>query len=250
MTIIAMQLLENGALMGCDGVSTDPRTGAVHGYLSKIDLLPEHEAMIGISGCGGFNHLMRWFLPGHVEDFDDLIEVLPALVEHVHFHILEHGLSVTDDTRTSVMIVGWSRSDKQCKAYRVVTYAKESVNADTRETTVLEPFELYPVRVSGMWSSTSPDREIMERFGVFAGIEEDEGAAMTRLICAGRAASGSASAENEQGVRFNAGGFVQLALLRPGLVQSWIAHRWPEDVLGEPIDPSRGVPMPDYLRKP
>ena len=71
---------------------------------------------------------------------------------------------------------------------------------------------------------------------------------MTRMICAARQSSGNI-AQDDMPFQFNAGGFVQLALIQAGHCQTWIPHRWPEDVIGEPIDPALGDIMPEYLTK-
>lgn len=250
MSIVSLTIRDDYLLMGCDGVSTDTADGSIHGFMSKLTLLPELNAIIGITGMGGFDHLMRWFMADRFADFDDLVPMLPELVQHTHEQVYINGLAQCEDHRTNVTLGGWSSTNQRFEAYRVTTYPKESINSDTKETTVLEPFVLHPMRMRGIWSSAAPDQEILERFGALGGIDEDDGAAMTRMICAARADSGRECPDYPEGVGFNAGGFVQLALLIPGHIQSWIAHRWPEDVPGEQLDPTRGEPMPEYLARP
>jgi hypothetical protein len=231
-------------LIGADGAGTHPETGQIIGSVSKILTLPNMSAVIGISGMGGFSNLMQWFLPPHVTDFDGLIEVFAELVQVTYNHIVFSDIAAYGMFDSSVVVGGYSEARQKYEAYRVVTYPKTSAVAAGEER-VLEPFVLHPVSDKGMWSSTGPSVEVMKRFGVIDGPEGDDDAALiTRMICASRMESGKAV---DQGVTFNAGCFVQIAMMQRYHSQSWIAHIWPDDVIGKTIDPMLGQPLPDYL---
>ena len=233
--------------MACDGVCSDPATGAVVGYVSKMELMPDLDCVMGITGVGGFGYVMRWKMPLDVVDFDSLTDCLPDLVLRTHLDMQVNGMVKFDDPRSCVAVAGWSERDQAYRAYRVVTYPKKSTNHVTAEPMTLEPWTLIPMTQQGMWASTGPDEEVLRKFGLTEAQPGDGGEGpLVRMVCASRAASGRLESEEIPG-QFNAGGFCQVALLKRGHVQSWIAHRWPEDVIGEPIDPSRGQPLPDYL---
>jgi hypothetical protein len=246
-SILALQFRENYALMGCDGVATEPSDGTVAGYVSKIALCPEYDCAIGITGVGGFEHIMRWFMPVQVATFDDVVQCLPDLVLHTHEHIKDNGLAVANDTRTNVTVAGWSLKRQAMEAYRVVTYPKDSFDREGVATR-LQPFALHPMAMGQLWASAGPPSTTLAQFGLTEETmpeDADDLEMMTRMICAGRADSGR-SCDDYPGP-FNAGGFVQLALIQQGKVTSWISHRWPEDVIGEPIDPTRGEPLPEWI---
>lgn len=234
---------DNFALMGCDGVATDPATGAVAGFMQKIRTYPAMSCAVGITGLGGFDALMDCFLPIWVKDFDDLIDVLPAVVKAV-FAYLEIQGQLPADTRCSVCAAGWSPRASAFKAFRLVSYPKKSRDAATGELVTLEPWVAHELAHSGTWSSAGARPEDLARCGVNSS-PGDDAANAVRIIAAARQSSGKIEAEEMPGT-FNAGGFVQLALIERGKVTSWVPHTWPEDVIGEPIDPTRGVLVPEF----
>ena len=246
MSVVAMIVKpDEYALIAADGVATDPVSGTVCGTMSKVIAFPHISAVMGITGLGGFTHLMQWFVPPHVSTFDEMIEVLPELVEFTWNFIQDRAIAAHGMFNCCIVVGGWSESRQQFEGWRVVTYPKESIMANG-ETRILEPFVAHPMPNDGrMWSSTNPGTDTLKRFGVIDGPEDQSDVdAIIRAICAARTESGRVSTE---GVNFNAGGFVEVALMHRHHVQSWIAHVWPEDVAGEPIDPTRGQPMPDHL---
>lgn len=246
MSIIALIRTDDYILMGGDGVCSNPETGEVAGYMSKLTLLPEYDCILGVTGVGGFPYVMQWFMPQAVTCFDDLVEVLPSLVLDVHTHMVDSEMYRFGEMKTNVVVAGWSEIAGTYKAYRVMTYEKESINHETGAEEALQPWTLYEMPERGMWSSAAPPQETLERFGVGGREGESDADLITRMICAGRNDSGKTT-QDGMPVPFNAGGFIQLALLERAHVRSWITHRWPEDVIGEPIDPERGSPLPPYL---
>ncbi|MEQ3650424.1 hypothetical protein [Hyphomonas sp.] len=247
MSIVALQVRDNYIIMAGDGVSTDPATGKVAAYVSKITTLPDLDCAIAITGVGGFHYVLQWKMPTWVTDFDDLVEALPELVYDTHNEIHRNNMVQGDNLKTNVVVAGWSINEQKYKAVRVLTYAKESTDAETGETTRLAPFVVHEFTGGGVWISAAPTDDASKRFGLMEDIEgEDDAAFLTRVICAGRASSGMISQDGSP-YRFNAGGFVQLAFIQRSDIRSWITYRWPEDVIGEPIRPELGSPLPPSL---
>ncbi|WP_127113061.1 hypothetical protein [Shimia sediminis] len=245
MSVVACIVTDQYALMAGDGVCSDPDDGCVKGYISKLTLMPEYDCIMGITGVGGFNYVLQWNMPGSVNEFDDLLDVLPDLVLTTHIHMKNQGMYMFDDAKTNVVVAGFSRRAGTYKAYRCMTYEKEAWNTETGEITKLKPWELHELP-DGMWASAGPPKETLERFGLLDGNGKDDVEILTRMICAGRNDSGKTN-QDGMPVPFNAGGYIQLALFQNGMMNSWVAHRWPEDVIGEPIDPERGDPLPSNL---
>lgn len=230
------------ALIAADGAATDPRTGALAGTMSKILTFPDISAVMGITGIGGFTNLMQWFMPPHVSSFDELVEILPDLVLTTAEFVQKNGKFGM--FQSCIVLAGWSEKRQKFEGWRVMTYDKESITLDG-ETRTLEAFEIYPMVEDRMWSSAGPSAEVMKRFGIIDGPESDSDLdVVTRMICAARQDSGKVTTED---CNYNAGCFVEVAMMQRGYCHSWIAHRWPEDVTGEPIDPTRGQPLPDHL---
>lgn len=245
MSAIALAVMDDCVLFAGDGVATDPATGFVVGYMSKITVMPDLNAVIAITGVGGFDHLLGWYMPPHVRTFDDLLNVLPDLVKHCHENGVSNGLFRGGDFRTNVCVGGWSDERQKFEAWRVVSYPKEAMDRKTGEKTILEPWVLHQMPDGATWCSTSQSEEVNAKFRLGKPHEDDNAVdTLTRIICASRAGSGTV--EGLDGT-FNAGGYIQFAQVQRGYAQSWIAHRWPEDEIGRAIDPSLGLPMPKYL---
>lgn len=241
MSIVALSIVpDQYVMMACDGAATHPDTGAVASYTSKITLMPELDTLIGITGSCNLASLIRWYMPASVVDFDSLVAVFPDLVRYVFLMA-----SMTPEVRlhkSCVVIAGWSKERQKYEGWRVVTYPKTAVIDGQGTKITLDPFVAYPVGDKGTWSSAGPSPELMEQFGIRPPVESDNDVQrLFRMVCCARADSGG---DTDEGLPFNAGGFVQLAHLTKNFAQSSILHRWPEDVIGEPIDPSRGEPLP------
>lgn len=232
------------AMMACDGVASHHTNGTVVGYVSKITLLPELDAAIGVTGIYGLAQMMQWCMPIGTSSFDELVECLPRLMWDACE--LTGRVSGVVCGKSCVVVVGWSHQRQRYEGWRITNYDKEvrTGGADTASK-MLPAFTMTQLNDNQMWSSSGPSEKVMRKFGVINGPEETNDIdCLRRMICAARADSGR---KTEQYDFFNAGGFIQIAQVQKGYVQSAINHRWPEDVIGEPIDPTRGQPMPDDL---
>ncbi|WP_339768033.1 hypothetical protein [uncultured Pseudosulfitobacter sp.] len=248
MSIVALQVREDYALIAGDGVCTDPETGAVAGYMSKITAMPDLDCAIAITGVGGFNHALQWNMPCWVKDFDGFIEALPDLARLTHEKLCRDNMIRGDDNRANLMAAGWSIEEQRYKAVRVVSYEKGTTNSETGDTAVLAPFVAHEFTSGGMWMSSAPKENNMKLFGLTEAIDgESDVDSITRAICAGRASSGMVL-DGERSYHYNAGGYVQIALIQRGHINTWITHRWPEDIIGFPVRPEFGSPLPPHLK--
>lgn len=244
MSIVAVTIRpDDYVMMACDGVCTDPATGNVKGYVSKMHVMPDLGALMGVTGFGGLGEALRFHMPVHVACFDDLLDAMPGLLAWAWAGIeTEFGPWAY---RSCVSLAGWSDQRGKFEGWRITTYDKDRVRPETGERATVPAFTLGAIPDRGIWATAGEDPAILRRFGVIGGPDtDDDGDRLVRVICAGRAESGQAT---EEGLPFNVGGFVQLAHLVRGHAQTWITHRWPEDVIGRPIDPARGQPLPDHL---
>ncbi len=241
MSALAIAIGTDGILAACDGVCYDYETGTVSGFVSKIILLPEYGAFIGWTGAGAFGPALRWEINQAIVSFDDLVEQFSHLCEAVQWKLF--GYNQGPLSEVSCVIAGWSVARQAYEGYRLVSYDKPSVDLSDGRRIRMDPFKAFPLP-DGLWCSTSPTR--LEAFGLNPPSPDEEAVdTAIRLICAARAESGRK--DDEDGRFFMAGGFVQVVILQQNATQSYIAHRWPEDVLGQPIDPSKGSPLPPWL---
>lgn len=235
-------------LFACDGVAYEYETGDVTGFTSKITLLPHLSCIIGATGVGGFNLALQWEIGGRYSEFDELVADFRKLMIATHTKGRFNGLLPEDEFSRHVVVAigGWSNARQRHEAYRMANYGKRTVDPDGRETK-LEPFKLMPIETG--WCNFSPSDELVQRFGVYDAA--DDLTSCIRMICASRADSGvKTDPDTGRDYHFNAGGFIQLAVLKGGRVDSSIIHRWPEDVIGRPIEPSLGQALPPFLTVP
>lgn len=252
MSAIAVALGTDGIIIASDGVCYTYETGHVSGFVSKIILLPEYDCFIGSTGAGAFMTALRWELEQQVTCFDDLVEAFGDLCEIVHRKLFTNIFGRWEDgplTEVSCVIGGWSDARQAYEAYRVVSYDKPSVDLSDGRSIRLEPFKPTPLP-GALWCSYMPDT--MEEFGLAPPLQNEETINVAaRLICACRADSGFVVDKDGQGDdRFHmVGGFLQLTVLQRGHVQSWIAHRWQEDQIGQPIEATGPGRFPEWLKE-
>lgn len=227
-----------------DGVSYDTQTGCVAQHVAKLHLFPELHCAMGFTGVGSAGRLFAVGIEGKYRSFDDLLDHVVADLRQLHIALTWNPLLFQreDDKKMSVALAGWSDRRQRLEAYRVVSYEKDCIWAG-EQAPAMPAWTLLPLDY--VWASMMPDAEHCERLGV---LPEKCGDLMefgVRLVCAGRASSGEMP--DADGGKFNVGGFVQVAYVTPGCVQSWIEHRWPEDEVGKPIDPTKGLPLPQWI---
>lgn len=242
--VVLMIAPDEYAMMGCDGVASHPTDGSVVGYASKITLMPEFNAVMGVTGVMGLAQMMQLSMPSSVTNFDQLVENLPVMMWDGCQKLSK--LYHQRPGKSCAVVAGWSDARQKYEGWRITNYDKpmRMKGSDTAVET-LPSYTERQIGSSSMWASAGPSEAILRRFGVIDGPEGMTDLDLVRrMICAARADSGATCEEYDH---YNAGGFIQIAMLQKGYVQSAINHRWTEDVIGEPIDPARGQPMPDDL---
>jgi len=253
MSAIAVAVMEDGILVASDGVCYTYETGAVSGFVSKVSLLPEYNCFIGATGAGAFMNALLWEMNQEFGSFDDIVADFDALCATVHRKLFTDYSGVWETgpmTEVSCVIGGWSDARQAFEAYRIVSYDKESVSLSDGSSIRLTPFEKQLLPAS-IWCSTSP-RNAMKEFGLDPAPPNDSTMdILSRLICACRADSGMVKDETGGGDdRFHmVGGFLQITVLQRDRIESVIAHRWEEDRLGYPIDPSGPGRFPAWLKE-
>lgn len=245
MSIVVMCVRpENYILISGDGLASDPLDGTVIGYASKIVPMQEIQTVMAVTGLKGLGQMIQFHMPAHISSFDEMVEILPELLRDVCDKAEASGMVDFADFKSCIAVGGWSNKRQQYEGWRVLTYEKNSVHAVTGEETTLLPFTALQIEAHGVWASHNPGPDLMRQFGITGSAEDDTDMdLLVRWVCCGRANSGP----NDAGEFFNAGGFVQVAMLTRDTYDSKIEHRWPEDVIGVINDPSKGQPLPDNL---
>lgn len=246
MSVIAVEIARDGIIVAADGVCYEYETGDVRGFASKLILCPDMECVIGTTGVSDFGRALYLDMGDRFADFDDLAVSFEDFCRQAHHEFMLRNDLYDHPTKrgdASVVIAGWSNRDQTFKGYRIFSYPKKTLNTDTGKT--IENQAWTPLPMPDYWASYVPAQEHLIACGV--GPEDDiaGGEFAPRWVCAARADSGPKD-DGESGV-FNAGCFIQMVHLDRSGVRSWIAHRWPEDEIGAPVDPSKGDLMPTWL---
>lgn len=247
MSIVVLNVGQNFVALAGDGVWTDPFTGHVGGYISKLHLAPEYETLFGVTGSGGFGQLMMLYKHPKVRDFDDFVDDLPRLVRDTDQAMLGFGLAV-EYTKSNVMVGGWSNSSQRYVGLRMTTYDKESTLSDTGQKKILKAFEPHFLPPEGgLVASTGVDKDVMKRFRIFDDEQQERDGPLNHMV---RLVAGARATERvltDEGYTGNIGGYIQLALYQHPTMTSSIVHRWPDDAIGDSVDPTRGEALPNYL---
>src|SRR5690606_14740733 len=126
----------------------------------------------GWTGLGAFGEHFRLATSMRFADFDALLEEVVGISHEIHLAMTWDWNRLCFDTshesRLSFVLGGWSNARQRFESYRIVSYAKESLDVtDPSKKIMLEPWQLLPM--PGMWASTAPSQETCERFGAVAG---------------------------------------------------------------------------------
>lgn len=247
MSIVVLRIGDNFAALAGDGVATDPWTGKVCAFVSKIHLAPEYDAMFGVTGSMGFGQVMMLNKSHKVLTFDDFVDDLPRQVLAAHEGMLNMGLAGGGETLSNVMVCGWSEKSQEYVGLRITTYDKESTQSASGEKKILKAFEPHFVPSGGMIASTGIDQDVIENFKIFDEKQQEFDGPLNHMVRMVAGARASETLLTDEGYPGNIGGYVQLALFQRPQMSSSIVHRWPEDVVGKAIDPSQGEALPAFL---
>lgn len=240
MSAVAMVIQDDCIILAGDGAASH-LDGRLWYYCSKLHHMPEYSAVFAATGLAGLNSLFWWFRPEGVHTFDGLIDGLGDHMQSLFQRAEEWGW-IEPGLKSNIAIGGYSEKRQRFEGWRMATYDKQSFSPDGSQQ-ILPAWQAEEVQAGRIWCSANIGRGTLERFGLLSEGTESNLDRLARVICAARAESGKI----EGGDVHNVGGFLQLGILGADQYQSWIAHRWPEDVLGEPVNPARGQPLPDHL---
>lgn len=249
MSCVALAIADDAIVLAADGAFYDEHDGAVQGFASKVLPLPERNAVIAWTGLGLFGQALYWEIGQRLLSFDKLVAMLPEAARLAHLKLCvgagRHNLH-PDNNKVSVLLAGYSDERERFEAYRVVSYAKDTFYTNGELAGRLEPWVMNPIE--WVWASHAPPAEVCEEFGLTEP-PADLVELCARYVCANRPLSGTVRDEdgNIEGV-YGVGGFLQMVIVKRDHVQSWIAHRWPDEI-GKPVDPTVGEPMPAFPLK-
>lgn len=224
---------EAGATLAADTIVTDPATRNVMGFDWKLDEGPAPRCVLGFTGAGALMGNLLLEMPEHVDDLDALLNILPAAFQRAHAGTTA-GFTEAD-ARCNVVVAGWSLQAGRYRGFSITSYRKKTI----RPGEFREPWSLNEIEPGTIYLNTEIDAADIEQCGYPPAEDEIDEHTLTRLVCAARQFSPKSGT--------NIGGNITLARVGAEGVDLRIMHEWPEDVIGHPVDPSRGAVLPDYL---
>jgi hypothetical protein len=230
MSIIVAYRTDDAVLVASDGIATDD-DGVVLGITSKIDYLPEFNAVIGGVGIGSLSTLALFHLRAKYRDFDELLQGighdLALATQHL---VLLHEAALPFGSNGTLFVAGWSDARQRFEMYRIGNWEKEKVLPDG-STETMPAFSLQPI--GAHWASARPTQEAARAHGVDA--PTSEGTNLNdRAVSFVRACRASGSIKDADGHALHVGGFIQVTILERDRCHTEIVHRWPDEI-GKPI---------------
>ena len=240
MSVIAHFRQENGICIASDGVAYDDQ-GIIRGHVSKVLPIIELNCLIATTGFGGFGANLRDRLAISVRNFDELID--KTVEEMMGLQIALQALQNEIPVNATVLLAGWSDQRERFETYKIHTRPRKITNGVTGEMTVSEPWTVIPT--TQFWCSNAIPEEL---FKEVCGDNIPPLDQLAQVVCLSRQMSGEISTDPQNdGTPYAAGGFLQYTWIDRKKIITWIAHRWPEDEIGKPLNPKLGVlapPMP------
>ncbi|SFU38827.1 hypothetical protein SAMN02799631_00385 [Methylobacterium sp. 174MFSha1.1] len=213
----------NGVLAASDGVFYGP-DGRVHGFGSKILLMPECGAVMVAQGMGFLLPTLRFEIGFAAADFDRLKDILPSKFEEVIAWLRrESGVP----TNGKLFLGGFSPGRARFETYAISSQPEGDTPAYT-----LRPMAYAE---GAPW----PGAELRARYGLDdPAIVSDPFEIATRFMAGARNTPCPMDQDLARS-NFQVGGFVQVAMVTEDGCSTSIIHRWP-DHIGEMIDPASG----------
>lgn len=242
MTAIAMVRGNDGVAIATDA-ATYELDGRLQHLMSKVALIPERNCVISARGAAGLTGRLAEAVRHQTFDFDDVLALLGWEAKKLLDEWREWIKPRTEPKHIDLHIAGWSSARERYETY--ILCSGEKIQTDVNGVLMpLAPWSLTPV--PSMFASPLPDAEVARRFGLDYDKFSNGYDAAARIVCAVRSES-RAFHEGAAAMGCIAGGWLQMTILKRDFVSTEIIHRWP-DVIGEPIDPTRGEPLPKFLR--
>jgi hypothetical protein len=232
--------LETGVTLASDAVCYDGE-GIVRGFVSKVLPIIELNCAVGNVGLGNYAQAFVLRTAQRFLSFDQLLLYSVEEARATFDSMLSMQVVAREAPRGTIVLVGWSDERDRYESYKIHSRERKATNAVTGEMVTFEPWKLHDITAQH-WCSNSPKNP--DRFGLmdFPQTANDYAA---RMICASRADSGPAGEGDFEGIPYGVGGFLQMTHVQRGVISTWIAHRWPDEI-GKIIDPSSGEPTPAF----
>lgn len=213
----------NGVLAALDGVFYGP-DGRVHGFGSKILLMPECGAVMVAQGMGFLLPTLRFEIEFAAADFNQLKDILPGKFEEVIAWLRRESGAATNG---KLFLDGYSPARARFETYAIGSQPEGETRA----------YALRPMAYAE--GAPWPSAELRARYGLDnPAIVSDPFEIATRFR-AGARHTPCPMDQDPARSNFHVGCFLQVAMVTGDGCSTSIIHRWP-DRIGEMIDPGAG----------
>jgi hypothetical protein len=206
--------------------------GRIAGFASKIVQIPEHSAVLVLSGASILTRYLHFRMSHDILSFDDLARVLPGIAQH-GMGQLPPGLA--PGGKCMAALGGYSTLRGRFETYVISSHDEPALGAAAWTLANAPAYLLYP--------------DISLELGAMIGVsgppgsyEIDGEALAVRFVAAARHEASEEGGAVLAG-RHWVGGFIEAVTTRRDESASQIVHRWP-DRINEQINPNDGAPIP------
>lgn len=245
MTAIVVLPQEDGVIVLYDTAVIYPATGEIMSFVDKVSPYPSWRMVVAQSGLAGFADRLKVMMGNHISGMDQYEDLMRERA--IDLHEQSSAMLGADMLEVGFCIAGWSGRREQWVALCASSYPKKTLNWETGELGVREPWELEEV---GMWACNVPDREHLQHAGLdpddmpgeFQRLDAREFG--LRMMFAARRASGPREpTEESRAPYYLCGGQIVLMRLSANGCTQDVVYRWPDKV-GDIVDLAQDPPMP------
>ncbi|KQP19258.1 hypothetical protein [Methylobacterium sp. Leaf100] len=255
MSALAIVRGDDSVTIASDGAGYEAGTGILMTHVSKVEMMPECSCIFASRGMGGASAAMHNAFRqlsargAQIVTFDDVLDLFPELASELFREASATKAEGADEPHFSFMIGGFSEDRERYESYTLRTRPFSALDA-TGKFIDWPPYSLIPL--PDIHLAPSPTLESAAKVGITRPQELQSGYEIhpqhyaLKAVAACRLDREQDEVEGTAGIHF-VGGMLQMTTVQREAVFSQVVHRLP-DPIGEPIDPSRGQLLPQFLQ--
>jgi hypothetical protein len=223
----------------CDGAGYDSQ-GTVRAVMSKAFAIPHLSAVIATRGSAVALPFIGTRLSALFSSFDELVSgietELPKIVDDS-----EEFFAISGATSTELAVIGWSDQDDCGKAFTIQTGDTSDTRAEYADFEQPEPYKL--VDRPDAFALPAPSAEIMRAADFRGDVDIEKLVPEIDLLQIMQMQRESLIEFNGQEIHLVGGLALLSTVARGGTITQCVINRWPEDKIGELIQPE---PITDW----
>jgi hypothetical protein len=223
----------------CDGAGYDTN-GTVRAVMSKAIAIPHLAAVISTRGPAVSLPFVATRLSPLFSTFDELVSGIEAELPKI-IDDSEELFAISGATSTELAIIGWSEKDNTGKAFTIQTGDVDDTRPEYAGVEQPQPYKL--VERPNAYVLPAPSPEIMQEAGFRGDSDIEKLVPAIDMLLIMEMQRRSLVDYNGLDI-YAVGGLALLSTVaRGGTITQKVIHRWPEDKIGQDIEPD---PIDDW----